>query len=75
MPVDELRSRYTAVLLDRLRETRYPSATMLDRAEAAITDRQTAEEYVGSLIEHLEEDRFPSPSMVERVQKLLAALD
>lgn len=74
MPADQLRSRYTAVLLDRLRETRYPSPPMLDRAEAAISDRETAEEYVRSLIENLEEDRFPSPVMVERVRKMLAVL-
>ncbi len=74
MPVDELRDRYTGVVLDWLRETRYPSPTMLDRAEAAITDRSTAEEYVGSLIDHLEEDRYPSPMMVERVRRLLNML-
>jgi hypothetical protein len=74
MPADELRRRYTGVLLDRLRETRYPSPTMLDRAEAAITDRETAEEYVGALIELLEQDKFPSPPMVDRVHRLLAVL-
>ena len=74
MPVEELRSRYQAVLLDRLRQTRYPSPTMLDRIEGAITDRRTAEDYVGQLIEHLEQDRYPSPMMVERVRRLLAML-
>lgn len=74
MSADELRSRYTGVLLDRVRATRYPSPTMLDRAEKAITDRETAEEYVGALIDHLEQDQFPSPPMVERVRRLLAVL-
>jgi hypothetical protein len=74
MPADELRSRYTALLLDHLRETKYPSPTMLDRAEAAITDRETAEEYVGRLLDLLEQDRFPSPPMVDRVRRLLSVL-
>lgn len=74
MPADELRARYLEILLDRLAEARYPSASMLDRIEAAVGDRRTAEAYVGSLLDHMAQDRFPSPSMVDRVQRLLAVL-
>lgn len=35
MPVDDLRRRHAGVLLAKLRETKYPSPTMLDRTEAS----------------------------------------
>jgi len=74
MPVDQLEKRYLGILLDGLAEARYPSAPMLDRIEASITDRQTAEAYIGSLLDRLSEDRFPSPPMVDRVRALLSML-
>lgn len=74
MSAEELRGRYLGVLLDRLEETRYPSAAMLDRIEAAIGDRRTAEAYVGALIDHLDEDQYPSPAMIDRVRRLLTFL-
>lgn len=75
MPADELRARYLALLLDRLSETRYPSSPMLDRIEAAITDRSMAEEYVGRLLDTVDEDRFPSPQMIERINRLIGLID
>jgi hypothetical protein len=74
MPVDDLRRRHAGVLLAKLRETKYPSPTMLDRIEASITDRRTAEEYVNELIGRIEQDQYPSPPLVDRVQLLLAML-
>jgi hypothetical protein len=74
MPVDELRARFVEILLDRLADAHYPSAAMLDRVEAAISDRQTAEAYVRSLLDHMAKDRFPSPPMIDRVRRLLAVL-
>lgn len=74
MRAEDLRRRYENVLISRLRETKYPSATMLDQIEASITDRKAAEEYVNELINRLEGDRYPSPPMVARVRTLLAVL-
>ena len=74
MAADDLRQRYERVLLSKLRDTKYPSATMLDRIEASITDRETAERYVNELIDRLEGDRYPSPPMIDRVRTLLGRL-
>lgn len=75
MPAEELRNRYVGLLLDRFSATRYPSAPMMDRIEAAVTDRRTAEEYVSRLLEAVEGDRFPSPTMLERANRLIARLE
>ena len=74
MSVEKLRSRYLKVLLDQFEETQYPSAPMMDRIEAAISDRETAEAYVKMLIDRVEQSRYPSPPMVDRVRGLLSAL-
>ena len=74
MPAEDLRRRYENVLISKLRETKYPSATMLDQIEDCITDRKAAEEYLNELINRLEEDRYPSPPMVARVRTLLSML-
>jgi hypothetical protein len=71
---DELRSRYVGPLLERLSDTRYPSATMMDRIEAAITDRAAAEDYVNRLLDIIDQDQYPSPSMLDRVNRLIARL-
>lgn len=75
MPAEELRSRYVGMLLDRVAETRYPSAPMLDRVEAAIVDADMAEEYVKRLLDTIEQDRYTSPQMLERVNRLIAMLE
>lgn len=75
MPAEELRSRYVGLLLDRFSEAKYPSAPMMDRVEAAVTDRQQAEEYVNRLLDTIEQDRYPSPSMLQRANRLIAMLE
>jgi hypothetical protein len=72
---DALRSRYIQILLDQVAEGRYPSVTMLDRVEKAVTDRQTASEYVSALLDTIERDSYPSPTMLDRVSGLINILD
>lgn len=75
MPAEDLRSRYVGILLDRVTDTRYPSAPMLDRVEAAIVDVDMAEDYVERLLETVEQDRYPSPQMLDRLNKLISVLE
>lgn len=75
MPADEMRSRYISLLLDQLSETRYPSPTMLDRIEAAISDPEVAEDYVNRLLEATEQDLYPSPMMLDRLNRLIGILE
>jgi hypothetical protein len=71
----DLRKRSLQILMDKIGAERYPSPTMLDRVEAAVADRQTAEKYVGLLLDNIERDRFPSPTMLDRIRGLIDALD
>ncbi len=70
---EELRDRYLDLLLDRIREPRYPSASMMDRAERSIRDRAQATAYVNMLLDTVEQDQYPSPSMLDRIARLLDA--
>jgi hypothetical protein len=75
MASNELRDRYLGVLLDRLSETGYPSSPMMDRIEAAITERSDAEEYVSRLLDTIDQERYPSPQIIERINRLIAAIE
>ena len=75
MPASDLRGRYVELLLGRFEETSFPSAPMMDRLEAAITDREAAERYVGALLDAIDESDFPSPQMLDRVNRLLGRLE
>lgn len=75
MPAESLRSRYVALLLDRLSEARYPSAPMLERIEAAIGDRDQAVNYVSELLDKIEEETYPSPQMLSRLETLISIVE
>jgi hypothetical protein len=75
MSGNQLRDRYTEILLEWLAGDRYPSTSMMDRAEAAIRDRRTAEAYVQTLLDTIAQDRYPSGQMLDRVTRLLDLLD
>jgi hypothetical protein len=70
-----LRHRYLEVLMDQVRDCRFPSPTMMDRIEAAVGDRESAEQYVEALIDLISAERYPSPQMLDRVSGLLDVLD
>lgn len=72
---DDLRRRTLQILLNQLSSTRYPSPTILDRIEAEIEDRQTADEYVNLLLDRLEADDYPSLMLLDRVNGLIRALE
>ena len=57
MASTQLREAYVALLMDRFNGIRYPSSPMMDRLEAAITDRESAEAYVAALLDHVDKVR------------------
>lgn len=75
MPNSPLRQAYVDLLMEQLTSPRYPSVTMLDRIEAAIADRESAEAYVRALIDKMTEGQYPSPTMLDRVNTLIDQLD
>ena len=66
-----LQERYAEVLLDRIRNDRYPSVTHMDMLESIAPPQQLAE-YVLHLFERIESESHPSTSMMKRVQALVA---
>jgi hypothetical protein len=66
-----LQERYAEVLLDRIRDDRYPSTTQMDLLEAVAPPQQLAE-YVMHLLERISNEPHPSTSMMQRVQRLAA---
>ena len=68
---NELREEYIEALLDRITETRYPSAELLDRAETLVFTREQAERLVRYLIATVEGVRYPSHQLADRVERIL----
>ncbi|HET9071993.1 MAG TPA: hypothetical protein VFN60_08775 [Acidimicrobiales bacterium] len=71
----ELRRRSVRILLDKVAAVRYPSPTLLDRVEGALTTQEDTEEYIGLLLDTIERERFPSPMFVERALRLVETLE
>lgn len=71
---DDLRSAYLDLLMRQLEEPRYPSPTMLDRIEAAISTREEAEDYARGLMARAGESAHPGTQMLERIAGVMNAL-
>jgi len=68
-----LRDRYLELLLERIREDRYPSGELMDRAEAALTSAEHRDAYVEVLLEKVDETWYPSKQMLDRINRLAPA--
>lgn len=69
MPGDDYDPRKVLldVLLDKLEEDPYPSATMLDSIEELLTPEDVGR-YVEILMRDIRESQFPSISLIRRVE-------
>ena len=63
--------RYYEMLMERVRQDRYPSAQMLDRIEAAIWKAEQFQDYLDMLVEKADESWYMSPQLLDRIQRLL----
>jgi predicted transcriptional regulator len=70
-----LRKRITDKLVGDVSETMYPSATMLNRVEAALATPDDVAEYAETLVKKVEETRFPSTEMLNRLDGLVTRLE
>jgi hypothetical protein len=66
-----LQQRYFDILIERVRNDRYPSHQLLDRLEAVIYTPEQMVEYVDTLIAKIDESWYPSGQMLDRVHKML----
>ncbi|MFL5926887.1 MAG: hypothetical protein ACJ77E_08135 [Gaiellaceae bacterium] len=70
-----LRKRITDKLVGDVSEAMYPSATMLNRVEAALATPDDLAEYAETLVEKVEATRFPSADMLKRLDGLVTRLE
>jgi hypothetical protein len=69
MTRDEARAWYVNVLLDKVREDKYPSATHMSMIEAALERMpQLIPDYMDVLLDKVADERFPSIPMLQRIQ-------
>jgi hypothetical protein len=64
-----IRDQLVEVLMEKVRNDRYPSVDMLDKLEKLL-DPFELEEYAEVLLEKMRKDRFPSWNMIYRLHNL-----
>ena len=62
---------YFDVLMNRVRNDRYPSHQLMDRIEVALATSEQVAQYVAMLIEKVDESWYPSGQMLDRIQRML----
>ena len=73
MTRDDIREWLVELLLDRVRESRYPSYTQLDLIERWIP-RRMIPEYLEVLREKVEQDCYPSIPLLRRIRRVAERL-
>jgi hypothetical protein len=61
------------MLIDHVREDRFPSADHMTRIERSLTPA-TAGDYLELLLDKVGTENYPSPSMLSRIEKVVAKL-
>lgn len=64
--------RYYEVLMERIRQDRYPSPQLLDRIEAAFWNPEQRHSYLELLVDKADKAWYMSPQLLDRIQRLLA---
>jgi len=68
MPLTRAHDRYMRILLDHIRESRYPSGELMDRVEILL-DRDHVDDYLETLFEKVQADRYPSKQLLDRIAR------
>lgn len=64
--------RYLAMLMERIRQDRYPSHHLMNRVEAAFWTSEQVAEYADLLLEKADEAWYPSGQLLDRIHRVLA---
>ena len=71
----ELRRKVADMLLDKMKDEKFPSVTMMNRVEAVIGgDPDELSKYASMLVEKVEDTRYPSVEMLDRLDRIAAQL-
>jgi hypothetical protein len=73
MTRDEARGWIAEILMDKVRNDRYASATHMAMIEALLPQEMT-QEYLEVLIEKVADDKYPSIPMLQRLERIASTL-
>ena len=62
--------RYWEVLMQRIREDRYPSHHLMDRVESCLTTQDQTDAYVNLLVDKMHETHYPGKGIMDRLERL-----
>ncbi|MCA1695379.1 MAG: hypothetical protein LC749_11945 [Actinobacteria bacterium] len=62
--------RYRQVLMQRIREDRYPSLHLMDRVESCLNSKESTDDYANLLVDKMHETHYPSSDIMDRLQRL-----
>ena len=65
-----LRDALIGIMIDKVREDRFPSTTMMDLIEQNL-DEDQLDAYGQVLLDKIAEDRFPSHDMIKRLVEIV----
>jgi hypothetical protein len=63
---------YVRLLMDRVREERFPNPEHLDRIEASLRTPEQLREYLVLLLDRVTAMKHPSTAMLNRIQRFAA---
>ena len=69
-----MQDKYVDILMEKVREDRYPSGDLMDRIEQSMQSRAQAEQYVEVLFEKMGEARYPSKDLMNRIERVAPLL-
>lgn len=67
-----LQQRYFDLLMERVRNDRYPSLQLLDRLESLLITPEQVTEYVDVLVQKIDESWYPSGQIMDRLERILS---
>jgi hypothetical protein len=73
MTRDEARGQFAQMLLEKIRDDRYPSATQMSMLEDVIPT-EMIQEYLDVLLDKVAEDTVPSIPMLQRIRRVTDSL-
>ena len=75
MTARDLRKRLEKKHLKAIEDSQFPSAPMMNRVEAALSDPEVLADYAETLVKKVEETRFPSTDLLNSVDDTLSRLE
>jgi hypothetical protein len=63
--------RYYDILMERVRDDRYPSPQLLNRLESTMFSSEQMVDYVDMLLEKVDDSWYPSGQLLDRIDRML----